>query len=172
METVCKHLSDIIQTWFRHHWDNIQTSFRYHSNIIQTSFRHYLDNTKTTTVSNIIKITAGNHPNMVQTWVGHHSGISWTSSKHHSVITLSCQTKHNQRSSARYGVTAKPLRMPCEAVAKPQHTTYHHVPKGQSLMNQRGIIIILHLWLRSKKARTNDSKKIWQIKLCAQRFMI
>jgi hypothetical protein len=46
-----KHLSDIIQTWFRHHLDNIPKSSRYHSNIIQTSFRQYLDNTKTTTAS-------------------------------------------------------------------------------------------------------------------------
>jgi len=32
----CKHLSDIINTWFRHHLDNIQRSSRYHSNIMQT----------------------------------------------------------------------------------------------------------------------------------------
>jgi len=77
--------------------------------------------------------------------------IKWTTSKHYPVVTMCCQTKHNQRTSSRYGVPAKPLRMPCEAVTKPQKTTDHHVPKGHPMKTQRWKIIILHPWLWRKR---------------------
>ena len=170
-----KHNSDILETLFKQHKNDdspkrpnklLETLFKNLSNIIQSRKQHTICNNKTITMRSPLI--------MVQTWLGHHSDISWTWSKHQSVITTSCQTKHNHRSSSSYGDTAKPLRMPCEAVTKPQKTTYHHVPKGQPMMTQRWTNIILQPWLwRKRQGQTMVKQWMWQKnKLCVQRFLI
>ena len=99
--------------------------------------------------------------------------IKWTTSKHYPVVTMCCQTKHNQRTSSRYGVPAKPLRMHCEAVTKPQKTTDHHVPKGHPMKTHRWKIIVLHPWLwRKRQGETIEKMNMLKNKLCVQRFLI
>ena len=128
----------------------------------------------TVQTTNISHQSTRQHSDSIWTWLRHQLDISSTSSKNHSVVTTSFQTKHNQRSSRRYGVYSKPLLMPCEAVTKPQKTTDHHLPKGQPMMTQRWKNIILQLWLwRKRQGQTMVKQWIWQKnKFGVQRLLI
>ena len=169
-----KNYGDSVQTSFRHHSNMVQTSLRQHPNIIQMSLTHHSDIIQTKSRQHKNNKSIKHHKNSSKKSCKYGSNISWTWSKHHSVITTSCNTKHNHKSSSSYGVPAKPLRMPCEAVTKPQKTTNHHVPKGKPMMTQRWKIIILHLWLwRKRQGETMAKKWICQKnKLWVQIFLI
>ena len=139
-----KNYGDSVQTSFRHHSDMVQTSLRQHPNMIQTPIKHHSDIIQTL----FRKQKNDNSLKYYQTTAGNHS-----------FINTSCQTKHNHGSSSRYGVTANPLRMPCEAVGRPQKATNHRAqrqinddPKLNNYNSSRMTV--------TKKARTNDTRKM------------